>query len=162
MKQYYITTVPIRPIDSTNFFVSMLIPGSVVKVLNNTAVKSIRVIATFREGVHSSQVPAGQGDCVLGSVVQTGVIKDSFLRSKKHLGSSQVRYKKGDLVRGLVVRTKKEYDRSRGTGKNSKTGIMVSFPLENSVVLLSSQGQDAFAKTSLSGLMRSKGFSRII
>mmetsp|Transcript_12288 Transcript_12288/g.15253 ORF Transcript_12288/g.15253 Transcript_12288/m.15253 type:complete len:157 (+) Transcript_12288:166-636(+) len=149
----------------------MIQPGTLVKVLDNTLVKEIKCIKVLIKGKHPV---ATQGDIIIGSIKKIGVTRQSDLRSQKHLmgskGSGKLKgpqWKRGDLVKAVVCRTKKQVDRSRGCGRgsNSSTGIKVAFPSENSCILLGSNGQDPLAsraKGPISSAIRSKGFTKVL
>ena len=143
----------------------MLPPGAYARVIQHTTVKEIKIIQCFRKGITSCKY-ARQGDIVVASVKKVGNMKESMLRSQRHLGSSMIQYKRGDLVRALVVRTKKEQQRSHGFIANRSTGIFLSFPGENQVILLGPNGQDATMKQvetpSYNTMLKNRGFSQQI
>src|SRR5690606_36562391 len=120
---------------------------------------------------------ATQGDLILGTVYRLRAQKDSGKtnssisrkRKKENIAPGgntkqkniQSTLSKGDLVSAVVVRTKKALDRSKGIGKGSQlqTGIKLSFPNENAVMLISfASGKEKKTSANIEPLAtRSKG-----
>lgn len=159
----------------------MLPPGAVCKVINHATVKQVKVIQAFRYGAAPCK-SARQGDVIVGVVKKVSGVKSSTLRSKKHLNHIVVsrvggggEFKKGDLIRAVVVRTKKEQERAIGLAppseslsprKSRRTGNFISFPGENSVVVLGHNGQESttnqIGSKEFRSYMKTKGFSYAI
>jgi ribosomal protein L14 len=133
--------------------------GTILKVIDNSMVREIRCIKVVNGTV------ATQGDLILGTVYRLRAQKDSGnsnnpksrKRKKENMASGgntkqknvQSTLSKGDLVSAIVVRTKKALDRSKGIGKGSQnqTGIKLSFPNENAVMLINfASGKSTGAK----------------
>mmetsp|Transcript_5921 Transcript_5921/g.6805 ORF Transcript_5921/g.6805 Transcript_5921/m.6805 type:complete len:157 (-) Transcript_5921:70-540(-) len=149
----------------------MIQPGTIVKVLDNTLVKEIRCIKVLIKG---KRPVATQGDVIIGTIQKIGVTKQSILRSQKHLMGSKgsgkqkgPQFKRGDMVKAVVCRTKKGVDRNRGIGRGStsSSGIKVSFPTENACILVGANGQDPIAsraKGPISSAIKSKGYTKLL
>jgi ribosomal protein L14 len=158
----------------------MIQPGTILKVVDNSSVREIRCIRVFTGNRRSV---AAQGDRILGTVYRLRHQKDSAVGSKKDTAPSNKQkgipssLSKGDLVSAVVVRTKKSSDRSRGIGKGShnQTGIRISFPNENSAILIATSksnlakgsfgGVDPLASRSkgpLSPIISSKGYTKLL
>ena len=93
----------------------MLFPSSQVKISDNSGGKLLNVIRILHKGGYGKNGKIG--DIVLGSI--------RLLRSKNRLLS---KVKKGDLVYGLIIKTR--------TNLKRKNGNSIKF-FSNSVVLLS-------------------------
>ena len=107
----------------------MVQQGSILKVIDNSSVREIYCIRVLNKG---PRPVGGQGDTIVGSVRKLRRLKESVLRSRKHLSgrSKGKTWKRGDIVKALIVRTVKNADRSKSLGKKAKnqTGIRLSFP----------------------------------
>lgn len=144
----------------------MVQQGSILKVIDNSSVREIYCIRVLNKGPR----PVGtQGDIIVGSVRKLRRVKESVLRSRKHLSgrTKGKAWKRGDVVKALIVRTIKQADRTKGLGAKGKnqTGIKLSFPKENSAVLLAANGKDPLgsrARGPISPTARSKGFTKVI
>jgi ribosomal protein L14 len=106
-----------------------------------TAVDNVYEVRTIRGGT--------QGDRMLGVI---------------HKVKKPGEWKKGDLVRGLIVRTRKAEDRAKGL--RVLTGIKVGFPQENSIVILGGKGQGVGGEvgplTAISVIVKTKGFAKVL
>jgi len=150
--------------------------GTILKVVDNSAVREIRCIKVINGTV------ATQGDLILGTVYRLRTQKDNLnsRKGKKETVTSGGNTKqksvpsalsKGDLVSAIVVRTKKGLDRSRGIGKGSEyqTGIKLSFPKENAAILITStknlsqiEPLATRSKGPFSPVISSKGFTKLL
>lgn len=145
----------------------MIQSGTYLRVIDNTYVKDISCIQVKKYG--SSKHPVGkQGDVFVGSVKSLRKVKASITRSQKHLinKGKKKRWQRGDLLRALIVRTRKNMDRSKGLGRNSKnqTGIRLSFPEGNAAILLGTQKDPLGSriKGAISPAVRSGGYNKIL
>lgn len=140
----------------------MLQLNSSLKIIDNTPVKEIYVIKVLRRGRKN---PAVQGDVVVGVVRSLGKIK----KTNKNLTqkSKQKEWSKANIVKALVVRTKKGMDTAKGQGRASKiqTGIKVAFPQMNAGLLINDASQEPLGsrlKGPVPRLIKNKGFSKIL
>jgi len=149
--------------------------GTILKVVDNSSVREIRCIKVIKGSV------AAQGDRILGTVYRLRNIpsgKEAIVASKASAALAAQKQKgiqsaflKGDIVSAVVVRTKKAVDRSRGIGKGShkQTGIKLSFPNENAVILIvnskTTPGVDPMASRSkgpITPIISSKGYTKLL
>lgn len=137
----------------------MIQPGTNIKISDNTNVREIRCIGVVGK---RGRNPGTLGAVIVGSVKKLSSNKDS----RKNSGAQRSRkdnlvYKTGDLVKALIVRTKKDKDRSLRT----QTGFLVSFPHENVGILLGNNGLDPVGsriKGPLSTVIKSKGYNKVL
>lgn len=139
--------------------------GSYLKVIDNSQAKEVTCVKVLKNGFR----PQGQvGDLLLVSVQS---LRRSKGVSSTKKGPSAKRglkeLKKGDLVKALPVRSRRNMDRSRGLGRKAKTqtGIQISFPKENAALLLNANGQDPLAtrvRGPLSPTVRTKAFTKVL
>jgi len=140
----------------------MLQLNSSLRIIDNTPVKEIYVIKVLKRGGNN---PALQGDLVVGVIRSLSKIKKTnknFTQKAK-----QKDWSKGNIVKALVVRTKKAMDTATGQGRDSKiqTGIKVAFPQMNAGILLNNTNKEPLGsrlKGPLPRLIKNKGFSKLL
>ena len=125
----------------------MIQPGSVLEVVDNSNVSSVRCLRVYGRRPRKRGFGA-QGDVFVGSVVG--------LRKSKGFSFGVRRFKRGDLVRCLILFTKKVFVDSSGFCKSSPSG--------NSCILLGSNFVDPLGsrvQRPLSIVLREKGFVKV-
>lgn len=141
----------------------MFPPGAVLSVVNSATVKNVRVIQSFRKNRHV--VDQGKvGDVVVASVIKTDAALQ-ILRGKQKVAkiAPGQKFSRGDLVRGLIIRSKKEVHRSTGTSaRKVDTGIYYRFPNENSIMLLgpNSGGKELYKPEQVIVAIKTHGFKK--
>jgi large subunit ribosomal protein L14 len=140
----------------------MLQLNSSIKIIDNTPVKEIYVIKVLKRGRKN---PGIQGDLVVGVVKSLGKVK----KTNKNLTqkSKQKDWTKGNIVKALIVRTKRGMDTATGQGRSSKiqTGIRVAFPQNNAGILVNNTNQEPLGsrlKGPLPRLIKNKGFTKLL
>lgn len=139
----------------------MIQPGRILPVIDNSGVRTIRCIQVI--GLRPRKKGyASQGDSIVGSVVN--------LRNKSNMDKGFItnikNWKRGDLVKALIVRTIKGKDRSYGFGhkRSNTTGIKSCFPEGNAAILLHANGEDPLGtriRGAIRTRVRAKGFLKV-
>ena len=137
---------------------------TILNVVDNSGVKQIKCIEVLGRGRRGVGY---QGDLIVASVVSVNKKSMSQKMKHKNSSSSSITWKKGSIVRALILGTKK--CNSLNQGFKNKVGISVGFPAQNTAVLVTGNTTKKIKEPlgsriigPLPSSLRRKGFTKVM